>query len=531
VGVLGNLDPLGQAPVSGPRALSVGDESTVSADARRRQALWQISVFVLLSIYAAIVIALASRHVFWRDEVRQFTFAIDNPFPQLLLKLRFEGHPALWFLILKLGWSLFHSVLVLPITSILIAAGATYLFLVKAPFPRWQKVLFPFGVLPVYEYSVMCRNYGISMLLLFAACYLYKDRLTHPFRYGLALILLANTNVHALAIAVGFIAGLALDIVLQLRTRRGGLAPVVASLVLVCIGALASYLSMRPDNTVTYTQLTSLRLADLPHAVLTVVRAPGTILSVNHSRLARLVIFAFGVLFFRHKQVFIIFLVATLGASAIVNLAYPAELRHKGVYICFLIALFWIDHIHNTTEPKKGFWPVDTARAVALPLMLACMIPFAAQRIFENFDRPGSSAKALGELVRANPALKDAILIGEPDYYVETVAYYLPNDIYIPGEERYGRRVLFTTASRQRYSLGDVLATAGRLEAQTGRPVILAIGHPLNPEGPFEIPVGYKRVFEYSPKSLHELAARTTKLAVFDQALGDENYAVYLVNR
>src|SRR5258708_34896282 len=228
------------------RALFVRDERVTQPETQRSKALSPIATWVTFAIYETIVITVATHHVFWRDEIRQLTFAIDHPFPQILVSLRHEGHPALCLLILKLGWWLFGSMRVLPIVSALIAAGATYLFLVKSPFYPLQKVIFAFGVFPLYEYSVMSRDYGISMLLLFAACVLYKDRLVHPFRYAVILILLVNSNVHALVIAVGFLASLTLEAFLQLRERRAGSAPLVASIVLVGIAIVATYLSIRP---------------------------------------------------------------------------------------------------------------------------------------------------------------------------------------------------------------------------------------------------------------------------------------------
>jgi hypothetical protein len=58
--------------------------------------------------------------------------------------------------------------------------------------------------------------------------------------------------------------------------------------------------------------------------------------------------------------------------------------------------------------------------------------------------------------------------------------------------------------------------------------VIIALGHPLDPQGPFEIHFSYHSIFEYSPESLREFVARTARLAVLDQAC-DENYDVYLL--
>jgi hypothetical protein len=78
-----------------------------------------------------------------------------------------KGHPILWYLLLYIGKTIVDTPLILPVTSIVIAFGAVAVFMFFAPFPLWIRCLFIFSALPVYEYSVMARNYGISM-----PCYL-----------------------------------------------------------------------------------------------------------------------------------------------------------------------------------------------------------------------------------------------------------------------------------------------------------------------------------------------------------------------
>jgi hypothetical protein len=110
-------------------------------------------------------------HVFWRDEVRAFSIAKQaESLPNLLSLLRNEGHPPLWYLILKSLYLIFHQNWVLPLASILIAMVAAFLWLFFAPFSVLERVLFLAGVFPLFEFSVMARNYGISMLLMFLFC-------------------------------------------------------------------------------------------------------------------------------------------------------------------------------------------------------------------------------------------------------------------------------------------------------------------------------------------------------------------------
>jgi len=152
----------------------------------------------ILGIWLAMVIFTVTRHEFWRDEVRALSTARAASSPLDLFGLtKYGGHPILWYLLLYIGKSIVDTPLVLPVISVIIAFAAVAVFMFFAPFPLWIRCLFIFSALPLYEYSVMARNYGISMLLLFVAAVLYRNRARHSMSLAFVLVLLANTNVHS----------------------------------------------------------------------------------------------------------------------------------------------------------------------------------------------------------------------------------------------------------------------------------------------------------------------------------------------
>ena len=59
-------------------------------------------------------------------------------------------------------------------------------------------------------------------------------------------------------------------------------------------------------------------------------------------------------------------------------------------------------------------------------------------------ERPKAVPATLPTSSRGDPELKDAILIGDPDYMLEPMHYYLPNRTYFVREQRYGGIVHFT---------------------------------------------------------------------------------------
>ena len=203
-------------------------------------------LWIAMGAYSVLLVVLALNHEMWRDEVRALSVATQWSWATMFSELHHEGHPSLWYILLRWAFALTHSTLVLPILAIVVALVAAYLILKHAPFPVWLRVLSVFGVFLGYELSISARNYGIGVLLLVAACLAYGSRARRPIVLGIVLVLLANTSVHA-AVATLVLIFLWLTDLLDDETReqllsRGGITGVVMALV----GVGVSYLTARP---------------------------------------------------------------------------------------------------------------------------------------------------------------------------------------------------------------------------------------------------------------------------------------------
>lgn len=158
----------------------------------------------LFLLWSTITVTLIYHHSFWGDEVINLIFGIgaDSQYG-----MHGNGHPAVWFLLLKGLYLVFHQVWVLPLASFLVAAVAVWLFIFKAPFGLLFKILFLLSNFALYEYVVMARNYGISMLVMFVlAIVLSQERLKKKWT-GPCLFVLCNTNIHSAILAVAYVFG------------------------------------------------------------------------------------------------------------------------------------------------------------------------------------------------------------------------------------------------------------------------------------------------------------------------------------
>ncbi len=165
---------------------------------RRLESLYA-AVFCL---YVGLVAFVAWRHEPWFDEAQAWLMARDSGPAELLTdRLRYEGTPGLWHLVLlppaKLGLP-FRTV---TIISAVIAAATVYLFLRHAPFPWYLKAAFPFGFFTLYQYAVVARNYTLMAFLLVCLAVVFRGRNRRPILFFVLLALLANVSVHGFLMA------------------------------------------------------------------------------------------------------------------------------------------------------------------------------------------------------------------------------------------------------------------------------------------------------------------------------------------
>ncbi|MBI4599463.1 hypothetical protein HY732_00905 [Candidatus Uhrbacteria bacterium] len=147
-------------------------------------------------VFAVATGILVMHHEPWRDEAQAWLIARDTPNILALLRMGgYEGTPLLWHLLLmpfaKLGLP-FSSAQLLNVS---IVTGAAYVFLKKAPFSFFNRLLFVFGYFMVYEYGAIARSYGFFVLLIFVCALCYGKRFRRPILYACSVAFLAQTTL------------------------------------------------------------------------------------------------------------------------------------------------------------------------------------------------------------------------------------------------------------------------------------------------------------------------------------------------
>ena len=162
--------------------------------------------FLLFGLWLAAAGALAWRHVMWRDEARALSIAIQGEdWIAMLRGLHGDGHPALWYLLLRAVHGITGRPVALPLLALAVAAAAAWLIVWRSPFPRPLIGLILASHFFIYDFSVMARNYGIGMLILFALAIAYPRCRGRGVAPGALLFLLANCNVITTILAGAFL--------------------------------------------------------------------------------------------------------------------------------------------------------------------------------------------------------------------------------------------------------------------------------------------------------------------------------------
>lgn len=505
-------------------------------------------LWLSLLAFVALTTTLALNHVMWRDEVRALSVAIHSAsWADLYRNLHTEGHPIVWYAILRIGYGLTHSVFVMPVLSLAFAAATAFLILRFAPFPVWARLLIVFGAFLGYEFSVVSRNYGVAILLMILACIHFPKRHERPLALGLTLAVLANTSVHAALAALVLTFVWATDSFNPLY--RGALLrfPSILALLIVIAAVMLAVASARPSPGMDFAP--DLSTLDFGALLRKILKDPGSSLAgANHGDVAAagvlpwarlgidpavmsrvfvdVTLLAIAWALRKNRASLLGMLLAILGFSVLFRGVYSGALRHEGVLAFLIISLCWI----ACTEPGKDP-PPRRRRAVALgmlPLLAtqSLALPVLARRAFVH---PESSSRSFAQLIQTTPRYRNAILMSEPDYMMESMPYYVPNPVFMPRQHEFHYRVYFDrTRRQQRLTLGELVGIVDSLTCSTGRIALLAIAHPkVFADSAGSAQLAYRGAeFNWLPGDRARLFERGRMVASYENAV-EENYRVF----
>jgi len=389
-----------------------------------------------LLLYAVGTLLVCLRHEPWRDEADTWLMARDNNIAQLIDLMGYSGTPCAWHLLqmppAKAGMPFITQRLMN--TTICIAAVAILLF--AAPFPPHIRVLTALSYFPAYEYGIIARSYGLTMLLLFAAMAAYPHRERRPWGYGICIALLANTNAHGFCIA-GLLGLLWL---IEARKQRRAWP----ALALAAVAGVAAFVQMLPPDD---TQIRPLESGPDWPSLLTALGstvAPINMLPWRFAQVASLVINV-GVLaavieMLRRSRREMLLLVGSLVAMlAITVLVYYGGSRHAGMIGLTMMAACWMAAHNKTLRPNRA-----AHIAIVIVLTVSC-----AQTVWVwqlEWRYAFSAAREMSHYIRTHD-LGDKTIAAFPDPVASSVLPDLPQrQFWYAGLQQYASHMPWNRA-------------------------------------------------------------------------------------
>lgn len=207
---------------------------TIKKESAQRYVLWFATCVVMIWFKF-------SHHELWKDEWQAYLVARDMSLREMFAFLNYEGHPALWYIYLKIV-ALFsevfspHEESLIQLGHSILLAGSMYLLYVKTKAPLWVKVGIGVSYFFGFQYGIVNRGYILVILFGLLAVVQLQNKKDDRW-LAVTLFLLCQTEVYGV-----FVAGVLLLYSL-LPYRREGIAQMIGSGRLSLAGVVAGFVA------------------------------------------------------------------------------------------------------------------------------------------------------------------------------------------------------------------------------------------------------------------------------------------------
>jgi hypothetical protein len=505
---------------------------------------------VIFIIWFAAVSYQSFYHVMWRDEVRALSIALggDNVV-QMIKGLHGEGHPAAWYLLLRAAHSVVGRVEVLPGVAMIVAVATVALLIFRSPFPRLLIAGLVFSRLLFFEYSVMARNYGISVLILFLIAIAYEKHRDRGVVVGLLLFLLANTNLVGTLMVGAFLLFWFVDILEETGLRwTPKLNTFLLNACIAAVGVAICGLTILPtyndavifdwSNASPVLRAVNALINPADSSVLFSLWIDGPA-TLNATMAASAILFCLPLGLLPRRAAFLSALFALFVTALFFALVTNGLYRHGGVWFFFCVTLYWIAW-RDIAQALSGAMKGRIVKALTL-VGLAGFVFLVGVQVFKNANdflltlanpvNPVLSRSAdLGRLIASRSDLANATITSDVDFMVESLPYYIPNKTYLMHRHRFGNVVKVSISNTMTMTLGEILDESRNLKNTTGNPVVILLTRKLDQIVPDQSYQDFNWTFRASAEQIREFRTVTKLLAQFGPSRTNENYDVYLLD-
>lgn len=301
-----------------------------------------------------------SYHELWKDEWQAWFVAKDMNISSIFSFLYYEGHPALWYVYLKV-FSIFsngiNDITLLSLAHILTVAGGLYFLLIKFRLPLIVRVLFGLSYFIAFEYGIINRGYSLVIIFAFWAAHLLSKQEYNKKSMAVTLFLLCQTEVYGVMMALVF--GLYIlynnyeSKKLKFSTEFIGLLSGLVVFIISIFPRSSGHISRTEsmDRTVLEQFLISIQghlsSTFLPGITKDAFTYGSTALGLTLSLLCLLMMY---LLFREHKKLLSIFFIFILGMIVFSNFFFLGGIRQWGMGFVFFIAVVEMRQLNISKE-------------------------------------------------------------------------------------------------------------------------------------------------------------------------------------
>ncbi|MDJ0661376.1 MAG: hypothetical protein QNJ42_18080 [Crocosphaera sp.] len=459
----------------------------------------------LIIIFALITLIGILNHAMWRDELNGWLIARDSySFSHFIENIKYEGHPLLWYICLWILNQITANPIAMQIFHWLIAVTTISILILFSPFTKTQKALFTFGYLPLYEYSLISRNYSIGVLSIFLFCTCFKTRYNSYLPLGCILAIMANTNAYCLLLSLALGLTLGIEYIFkgyfQYQTKANKY-DLTTSVIIIIIGIILSISMLLPpiDSTLQggasqwffefdFNRLTQTITRVWRSYILVIIPSDSKPIDLFVFSFFSVALFGFCILILIKKPLALLFYL--LGSSEILAFTYAKFLgsqRHYGHLYIILICALWISSYYDNspliikcldnissqlsklvlncsnfvTYHKKSFLLI-----ILWLQVIAGIVAFSRDLI-----TPYSSSKVTAEFIQKNE-FSDYFIMGSEDFTIAPISGYLNQKIYYPESKKFGSYVLFNN-KRKVVSDADIVKQISQVMTQENKNILL----------------------------------------------------------
>lgn len=446
-------------------------------------------------IYSGVMAISLWHHEMWRDELHCWMVGRNaHGIREILTGERiYDGHPFLWYYLLHLLSRVWDNVLMLKVLTFTISVSTAYIWLKYMPLPRLWRVAFLASYYLIYEYSVLARSYGLTLLFLVLLLVLYDPRRVRLWLLSILLSLLATTSLYGVILATS----LAIPVFFSGVHVHAHASPryhmlffprhVYAASALLAGSILFVYFTtLTPTdgwfgknwNTTVDSQVIATAFLRFTKGMLPIpnwnlfehwnsywyAQDPAFLPWIARGGMILFVVSL--AVFFVSPRVAIAFVVGTGLMMFIQQAKYEGYTRHFGHF--FLLFLACIGLLFKQYPPRRLI-----GAQVLLLVVLVPGIIGGAIAVKLGWQRPFSSSHMTANFIQSK-GLEERPIIGLGDHPVSGVSAYLKSEIYYLDTHEWGQSVTF---HNRRFSnpAGDLFEVVRSLIKKTGKvPIIVS---------------------------------------------------------